>query len=125
MCLRAAAVYVNGPLFTYGCGCGFSFFSSIPITFPFLIIQGVLPIGIEWAWLLGIGVFTQIGQMLITDGLRILPAGYAGSINYTQVLFASIWGLLIFSEPLTLSIIIGAAFVLGATLISLSDLPDF
>ncbi len=98
---------------------------SLPITLPFLIQQAVLPKGIDWVWIVGICVLTQIGQVLITHGLKILPAGYAGSINYTQVLFASLWGLLIFSEPLTIYILIGAACVLAATLISLSDLPNF
>ncbi len=98
---------------------------SIPITLPFLLKQGVYPIGTEWLWLLGIGVFTQLGQMLITKGLSILPASYAGSINYSQVLFASIWGIIFFSEQLTIYIVIGAVCVLGATLISISDLPDF
>ena len=99
--------------------------TSIPITLPFLVKEWVLPTSSEWVWVIGIGAFTQVGQILITHGLRILPAAYAGSINYTQVLFASLWGLIVFSEPLTLYIIIGAACVLGATLISLSDLPNF
>ncbi len=98
---------------------------SIPITLPFLIKQGVFPSGRDWLWLLGIGVFTQLGQMLITKGLSILPAGFAGSINYSQVLFSSIWGIVFFSEPLTVYIVMGATFVLGATLISISDLPNF
>ena len=98
---------------------------SIPITLPFLFNQGVYPSGTDWLWLLGIGVYTQLGQMLITKGLTILPAGYAGSINYSQVIFASIWGVIFFSEPLTIYIAIGAACVLGATIISISDLPNF
>ena len=70
-------------------------------------------------------MFTQLGQMLITKGLSILPASYAGSINYSQVLFASIWGIIFFSEQLTIYIVIGAVCVLCATLISISDLPNF
>ena len=98
---------------------------SIPITLPLILQQNVYPIGSDWLWLLGIGVFTQLGQMLITKGLTILPAGFAGSINYSQVIFASIWGVIFFSEPLTIYIAIGAICVLGATLISISDLPNF
>ncbi len=98
---------------------------SIPITFPFLFKGGVMPTGTEWGWILGIGVFTQAGQVLITRGLKILPAAFAGSINYTQVIFASIWGVLIFSEPLTIYTLIGGCCILGGTLISLSALPNF
>ncbi|WP_269623139.1 DMT family transporter [Prochlorococcus marinus] len=98
---------------------------SIPVTLPFLFQQGVIPQGDEWIWILGIGVFTQLGQLLITQGLSLLPAGHAGSINYSQVFFASLWGTIFFSEPVTLYLVIGAACILLATLISLSDLPNF
>ncbi len=97
---------------------------SIPITIPFLIEKIVFPTGIEWAYILGIGVFTQLGQLLITNGLSLLPAGYASAINYTQVVFATIWGIIIFSEPLNVYILIGAAFVLSATLITLTGLTN-
>ena len=58
--------------------------------------HGVLPTGMEWSWLLGVGVFTQLGQVLITKGLSLLPAGRASSINYAQVLFATLWGIFLF-----------------------------
>ena len=90
-----------------------------------MIEQAVLPRGIEWAYILGIGVFTQLGQLFITSGLSLMSAGYAGAINYTQVLFATLWGVLIFSEPLNIYILVGAAFILSATLITLSGLTDF
>ena len=106
-------------------GKSISSITTASITLPFLIEQAVLPNGIEWAYILGIGVFTQLGQLLITSGLSIMPAGYAGAINYTQVLFAALWGLIIFSEPLNIYILVGAAFVLSATLITLSGLTDF
>ncbi len=98
---------------------------SIPITLPFLFQEWVPPVYSDLPWIIGIGVFTQLGQVLITRGLKILPATYAGSINYTQVIFACIWGVLIFSESLNLSTIIGASLVLAGTLISLSALPNF
>ena len=98
---------------------------SIPITLPFMIEHAVLPSSSEWAYILGIGVFTQLGQLFITNGLSRMPAGYAGAINYTQVLFATLWGVVIFSEPLNIYILVGAAFILSATLITLSGLTDF
>ena len=62
---------------------------SLPITIPFILKHGVIPTGSDWFWLLGVGIFTQLGQIWITEGLRILPAAQASSINYIQVLFAS------------------------------------
>ena len=94
---------------------------SLPITLPFLWHQGVVPLGMEWIWILGVGLFTQLGQIWITKGLAILPAARASSIGYVQVLFATIWGVLLFAEPFDGWVALGALFVLAATLISLSS----
>ena len=79
-----------------------------------------MPMGMEWIWILGVGLFTQLGQIWITEGLTLLPAARASSIGYIQVLFATIWGVLLFAEPVNSRVALGALFVLGATLISLS-----
>ena len=83
-------------------------------------LETVLPEDIFWIWLLGVGLFTQLGQIWLTEGLTALPAARATSINYVQVVFASLWGVLFFAEPITGGVVLGAICVLGATLISLS-----
>ena len=93
---------------------------SIPLSIPFVINDFVLPTGTDWFWIIGIGIFTQIGQLCITEGLRILPAGQATSLNYSQVIFASIWGVLIFQEAITSSVYVGGICVLISTIISIS-----
>ncbi len=93
---------------------------SIPLSIPFIVNDFVLPIGTDWFWIIGIGFFTQIGQLCITEGLRILPVAQATSLNYSQVIFASIWGVLIFKETITSSIYLGGFCVLISTIISIS-----
>ncbi len=93
---------------------------SILFTLPFMIHHAVFPKGMEWSWLLGIGMFTQLGQILITKGLSVLPAGRASAINYGQVLFANIWGILLFKESLNSLFILGSLSIMLATFISLS-----
>ena len=93
---------------------------SIPLSVPFIINDFVLPMGADWFWIIGIGIFTQIGQLCITEGLRLLPAGQATSLNYSQVIFAAIWGVLIFKETLTSSIYVGGFCILISTIISMS-----
>ncbi len=94
---------------------------SIIITIPFLWGKGLSPNGIEWFWLLSIGILSQIGQVLITKGLSLIPAAQACSISYAQVLFAFAWGLLIFNESINKWMLIGASFVFISTLISISS----
>ena len=93
---------------------------SVPTTLPLLWGQAIWPSPEQWLWLVGVGVFTQLGQIWLTEGLSALPAARATSINYVQVVFASLWGVLFFAEPITGAVVLGAACVLSATLISLS-----
>tara|TARA_B100000700_G_C15002661_1_gene837049 strand:- start:1145 stop:2047 length:903 start_codon:yes stop_codon:yes gene_type:complete len=93
---------------------------SIPFSLPFLIHDFVLPNGAEWLLIFGIGFFTQIGQLCITEGLRLIPASQGTSINYSQVIFSSILGLVIFQETITKEIYLGGLCVLISTIISMS-----
>ena len=94
---------------------------SIPLTLPMVIHNGVLPSGVDWFWLLGVGVLTQLGQIWVTKGLSCLPAARATSLNYVQVLFAASWGWIWFNESITAFTCMGAALVLSASFISLSS----
>ena len=94
---------------------------SIPICLPFLLDNFVQPIGLEWLWIIGTGLFTQIGQLGITKGFKMINAAKASTINYCQVLFAIFWGVLFFNEPIDIWVSIGAICVLIGTLISLSS----
>ncbi len=91
---------------------------SLIIMTPIVFFNWQTPGLSDIAWIFGIGIFTQAGQTFLTIGLKNLPAGQASTINYMQVLFASIWGIIIFSEEITLNFIIGASLVLLGTIFS-------
>jgi drug/metabolite transporter (DMT)-like permease len=84
-------------------------------------LDPVLPTATELLWLLGVGLFTQLGQVYLTRGLMALQAARATAISYVQVVFAALWGWLLFGERADAGTIAGAALVLLATLISLSS----
>ena len=91
---------------------------SLITLFPFVLINWVTPNFNELIWIIGIGLFTQLGQTFLTIGLKKLPATEASTINYLQVLFGSIWGVLFFSEVVNINFLIGALLVLLGTIIS-------
>ena len=91
---------------------------SLITLLPFVLINWITPNWNEIVWIIGIGVFTQLGQTFLTIGLKNLPASEASTINYLQVLFGSIWGILFFSEIININFIIGASLVLLGTIIS-------
>ena len=96
---------------------------SVIILLPITIFNWVTPNLNDLIWILGIGLFTQIGQTLLTLGLKNLPASLASTINYLQVLFASLWGIYFFGEKISTYFILGSIFVLLGTFISTSKIP--
>ncbi len=89
---------------------------------PLVYQNWVTPSFNELIWILGIGIFTQGGQTFLTVGLKNLPASQASSINYLQVLFGSIWGILLFGEKININFVMGSVFVLLGTIISTSKI---
>ena len=90
--------------------------------FPIVLINWVTPNINEFLWIIGIGLFTQFGQTFLTIGLKDLPASEASSINYLQVFFSSIWGIIFFSEIISINFVVGSLMVLLGTVISTSKI---
>jgi drug/metabolite transporter (DMT)-like permease len=86
-----------------------------PASLPLLAFEGVvLPEGIEWLLLLGIGVAAQLGQIEITKGFKLETASRASSVTYLQIVLAYTWGVLLFGEyPNPISILGGLLVVAG------------
>ena len=91
---------------------------SLITLLPIVLINWITPNWSEIFWIIGIGLFTQLGQTFLTIGLKNLPASEVSTINYLQVLFGSIWGILFFSEIININFIIGSFLVLLGTIIS-------
>jgi drug/metabolite transporter (DMT)-like permease len=90
---------------------------SLPASLPATIAQGVWPRGIEWIVLLGVGFFAQIGQVCLTRGLALEPAGRAMALSYVQIAFAVLWGVLFFGEIPSFVTLAGIALVIAGTAI--------
>ena len=87
---------------------------------PIVFFNWVTPNINDLIWIIGIGIFTQAGQTFLTIGLKKLPTSEAARINYLQVLFGSLWGILFFNELININFIVGAVLVLLGTIISTS-----
>ena len=89
------------------------------LTTPLVLVQPIWPTASEALALLGVGLFTQLGQLGVTKGLLGMPAARATALSYGQVPLAALWGWLFFQEPLDPDTSLAAALVMGATLLSL------
>lgn len=96
---------------------------ALPLSLPLVLLQPVAPTGPEYGWLLGVGVFTQLGQVALTYGLMGMAAARATAISYVQVPLAALWGVWWFQEAVPARAGLSALLVLLATLLSLRARP--
>ncbi len=96
---------------------------GLVLTLPLVALQPVWPTAWEVLALVGVGLFTQLGQIGVTNGLLGMPAGRATAMSYGQVPLAALWGWWFFREPLDPDTAVAAGLVLAATLLSLRRSP--
>lgn len=89
---------------------------TVPAALLGTINSFVVPTLREWILLLGVGIASQMGQIHITHGLQVESAGRATAMGYLQVVFAALWGLLLFAEIPDLWTIAGSIIILGSSL---------
>jgi len=91
---------------------------SIPVSLPLVLLDPVLPTAAELGWLVGVGLFTQLGQIGLTHGLVRLPAAPATTISTVQVAFAALWGWLLFGEAPQAAVLAGAVLIVASVVLS-------
>ncbi len=95
------------------------YFAAVAVlgSIPDVALVGIAPTALEWLLLAAIGVATQLGQVLMTKGLRAERAGRATAVGYLQIVFAAVWGALFFHELPGLLAVFGAVLVVAGTLV--------
>ena len=82
---------------------------TIPSVGGMLLPQGLL----EWGLLAAIGISGFLLQFLLTKGLQLEKAGRAGSLVYTQMVWAVIFEWLVWGNAVSGLSLVGAALILG------------
>lgn len=89
---------------------------TVPAAIPTVVTSYVHPEGIEWLMLLGVGIATQIGQVSLTRGLVLLPVARGTALSYLQVVFATLWGLIVFGDRPDVWTVVGGALVIASSI---------
>lgn len=82
---------------------------------PFLIFdQFIIPTSTEILSLLGLAIFATSAQFLMTNAYRYAPAGELAIYSYSNIIFSTTIGFIIWSEiPDALSIVGGGLILIG------------
>ncbi len=83
---------------------------------PFAWLSWKTPDFNDWLLFLGLGVFSILGQMSNIHGFRIGEASAIVQFDYAKLIFASIFGYIVFSETPGLGVWVGSAMIVAAAL---------
>ena len=101
--------------------------SVIVLYFPMICVPGALllggadfiwPTAAGWWVLLGVGCFTQLGQLALTKAMQLDAASRVTSLSYVQIILAAILGWLAFGEIPTRATLLGGGLILLGAIVS-------
>ncbi|WP_117191167.1 DMT family transporter [Rhizobium terrae] len=92
-----------------------------------LVILGILmipdfrwPTLVEWAMLAGYGLLAAIATVWLMYAANYAPAAVIGPTQYSQMLWAILFGYLIFGDRIDLPMLVGIALIIGSGLLTLA-----
>ena len=60
----------------------------------FMFAEFTMPMGMDWVYIVGLGVFATTAQMYMTKAYGETKAGIVGAVSYSNIVFAIILGLM-------------------------------
>lgn len=91
---------------------------AAPITGIWAINEWVNPHGVDWVYLLLIGLFTQVAQVFMTMALHAEKAAVITPFKYLGTVYALLLGYLFFDETFTIMSLIGMFIVVISVVVN-------
>lgn len=92
------------------------------VTLPLIAVPTVLtwvtPTWVELLWLVGMGISTQLGQLFMTKAFQGENVGKIAIFQYLGIVWALVFGYLIFSETFSTQSLLGMALVVMGVVLS-------
>ena len=63
--------------------------------FDWMFAVFVMPQGLEWVYVIAVGLFATMSQLLMTKAYELTKAGIVGTISYSNIVFAVIIGVIL------------------------------
>jgi len=90
---------------------------TLPVVGPYTLLHWVWPLGLEWLWLVLVGLLTQAAQVCLTRAYHRERVADVSHLSYLGAVFALALGFALFGEILPAASVAGiAVIVLGALL---------
>ncbi|MDK2917749.1 MAG: hypothetical protein PWQ37_482 [Candidatus Petromonas sp.] len=104
----------------------FCLFSTV-VSIPFMVAgHYIAPTGRDLIFLVLIGLSAAVAQILMTTGYRFAPASQIAIYGYTNIIFSTVLGIILWSEfPDLLSITGGILIIIGGFINYIANNPKY
>lgn len=92
---------------------------TMPIVGLYSAFHWVMPQGWDWAFLLGIGTFTQFAQYFMTKAYQAEEVSKVANLNYLSIIYALSFGFIFFGETFNLMTYAGMALVVAGVVLNM------
>ena len=92
---------------------------TVPLAGAYAAWHWVMPQGIEWLTLLGIGVLTQFAQYFLTKSFQEDEINKVASLKYLNILYALAFGYVFFEETFNLYTYLGMSLVVLGVILNI------
>lgn len=84
---------------------------TVPLTGAYSAFHWHMPEGVEWLFLLGIGVLTQFAQYFLTKSFQEDEINKVASLKYLNIFYALVFGYVFFEETFNIYTYLGMSLV--------------
>ncbi len=92
---------------------------TMPIAGLYSAFHWATPQGWDWAFLLGIGVFTQFAQYFMTKSYQAEEVSKVANLNYLSIIYALSFGFIFFGETFNLMTYAGMTLVVAGVVLNM------
>lgn len=91
---------------------------TLPVITPYTAANWIKPEGIEWMYLIAVGVITQFAQFYMTRAYQMEKASSVANYTYLGILFALLFGYFLFDEHFDVLAITGMCLVVCGVILN-------
>jgi len=90
---------------------------TVSSDFDWMFAEFVMPEGIQWGYVVAVGIFATISQLLMTKAYELTKAGIVGTISYSNIVFGLIIGFMLGDALPNIWTTIGIVLVISSGLL--------
>jgi drug/metabolite transporter (DMT)-like permease len=90
---------------------------DIKPNYDFIFAKYIMPHGIEWIYIIFVGLTATVSQLLMTKAYSLTKAGIVGTITYTEIIFGTLIGIMLGDKLPDFYTLVGVSLIVIAGLL--------